>query len=64
MAVGNDVVARILQRRADPTQLLQILREAQEELGWISPDAAAAIASGLGVPIARPERRAILFVSL
>ena len=45
MAAESDVVARVLRRRAEPTQLLQILREAQEELGWISPEAARAIAS-------------------
>ena len=38
-----------------PTRLLQILIEAQEELGWISPETARAIASGLGVPITRVE---------
>jgi [NiFe] hydrogenase diaphorase moiety large subunit len=53
MAGESDVVARILPRRADPTQLLQILREAQEELGWISPETARTIASGLGVPITK-----------
>jgi len=51
MADESDVVARVLRRRAEPTQLLQILREAQEELGWISPQAACAIASGLDVPV-------------
>jgi len=51
MAAENDVVARVLRRRAEPTQLLQILREAQEELGWISPEAARAIASALDVPV-------------
>ena len=55
MAGESDVAARIVQRRPDPTQLLQILIEAQEELGWISPETARAIASGLGVPITRVE---------
>jgi len=55
MAADSDAVAAILRRRADPTQLLQILREAQEARGWISPETARAIASGLGAPITRVE---------
>ena len=55
MAADSDAVTAILRRRADPTQLLQILREAQEALGWISPETARAIASGLGAPITRVE---------
>src|SRR5271168_2136797 len=55
MAAESDVVAQILWRRADPTQLLQILREAQEELGWISPETERAIASRLGVPVTRVQ---------
>jgi [NiFe] hydrogenase diaphorase moiety large subunit len=55
MAAESDVVAEIVRRRAEPTQLLQILREAQEELGWISPETARAIASALGVPVTRVQ---------
>ena len=55
MAAEGDVVAQILRRRADSTQLLQILREAQEELGWISPETSREIASRLGVPVTRVE---------
>jgi [NiFe] hydrogenase diaphorase moiety large subunit len=56
MADQSDAVTRILERRrADPTQLLQILREAQEELDWISPETARAVASGLDVPITSVE---------
>ena len=55
MADESEVVASILRRRSDPTQLLQILREAQEELGWISPQTAHAIATGVDVPITRVE---------
>ena len=55
MAGDSDVAARIVQGRPDPAQLLQILIEAQEELGWISAETARAIASGLGVPITRVE---------
>ncbi len=53
MAAESDVVAEIVRRRVEPTQLLQILREAQEQLGWISPETARAIASALGVPVTR-----------
>ena len=31
MAAESDVVARVLRRRAEPTQLLQILREARRK---------------------------------
>jgi [NiFe] hydrogenase diaphorase moiety large subunit len=55
MAAEGDVVAQVLRRRTDPTELLQILREAQEELGWISPETGRAIASELGVPLTRIE---------
>ena len=37
----------------EPTQLLQVLREVQETLGFLPPPALARIASALGVPIAR-----------
>src|SRR5271166_7206491 len=50
MAADSNVVAEIVRRRASPTQLLQILREAQEELGWISPETVRTISSQLGVP--------------
>jgi [NiFe] hydrogenase diaphorase moiety large subunit len=38
---------------SEPTQLLQVLREVQETLGFLPPPALARIASALGVPIAR-----------
>jgi [NiFe] hydrogenase diaphorase moiety large subunit len=51
MAHANEVVTRALERRrADPTQLLQILREIQEELDWVSPETAHSVAVGLGIP--------------
>ena len=37
----------------EPTQLLQVLREVQETLGFLPPPALARIGSALGVPIAR-----------
>ncbi len=52
----NYVVARAAERRrGDPCQLLQILREIQEELDWISPDTARAVAAGLGIPVTLVE---------
>ena len=48
---AENVVTRVLDhRRRDPTLLLQILREIQEELDWISPDTAHAVAAGLSIP--------------
>ena len=55
MAAEGDVIARVMRRRADHTDLLQILREVQEELGWISPETGRAIASRLGVPTTRVQ---------
>ena len=52
MSDNSDVVSRVLERRHGvSTQLLQILREIQEEVGWISPETARAVAAGLGVPV-------------
>ena len=46
----------ILERHAfDPTRLLQILREVQEEPGWISPETIDALAERLNLPRARIE---------
>ncbi|HKN31215.1 MAG TPA: NAD(P)H-dependent oxidoreductase subunit E [Roseiarcus sp.] len=52
MTGTNDVVARVIERRqGHPTQLLQILREIQQELEWISPDTARSVAAALSVPV-------------
>ncbi len=46
----------VLQRhRNDPTRLMQILREVQEDQGWIRPSAISYLATSLGVPRARVE---------
>ncbi len=56
MATGSDVVVRALTRhKANPTRLLQLLREIQEELDWISPETEQEVAEGLGVPITRVQ---------
>ncbi len=55
-AIGSDVVVRALVRhRADPTRLVQILREVQEELDWIAPETAREVAAGLAIPITRVQ---------
>ena len=46
--------AAILARhRHNPTRLVQILRETQEELGWLSPATLAELARGLDLPLAK-----------
>lgn len=40
------------------TRLMQILREAQEGLGWLSPQTLATIAAGIGWPLARVQSTA------
>jgi [NiFe] hydrogenase diaphorase moiety large subunit len=47
--------AVLSKRRRDPTQLLQILREVQEQVGYIPPPALTAIAAALKLPRARVE---------
>jgi [NiFe] hydrogenase diaphorase moiety large subunit len=50
------VVDEILDRhRRDGTRLMQILRESQEALGWLSPKTITAIAKGIGWPRAKVE---------
>ena len=52
----SDVVMRMAERRgAEPTQLLQILCEIQEELNWISSDTAPAVAAALDIPPTQVE---------
>ncbi len=47
--------------RRDGTRLMQILREAQEALGWLSPATITAIASGIGWPRAKVEGTASFY---
>ena len=52
MTGKDDVVARAIERRqGEPTQLLQILLEIQQELEWISPDTARSVTAALGIPL-------------
>jgi len=50
------LLAPILERhRHDGTRLMQILREAQEDLGWLAPETITEIANGVGWPRAKVE---------
>ncbi|HTR14388.1 MAG TPA: NAD(P)H-dependent oxidoreductase subunit E, partial [Roseiarcus sp.] len=56
MSANSDVVSRVIERRkCDPTQLLQILREVQEELDWLSPETQRAVAARLGIHVTQVE---------
>jgi len=56
MSANSDVVGRTIERRkADPTQLLQILREVQEELDWLSPETRWDVAARLGIHATQVE---------
>lgn len=49
--MSDAVIAAVLARNAhDGTRLMQILREVQEDLGWLSPRTLTAIAEGIGRP--------------
>jgi len=50
------IVEPIAQRYGnDPTYLVQVLRDTQEALDWISPDAVSTIAAKLGVSVAQVQ---------
>jgi [NiFe] hydrogenase diaphorase moiety large subunit len=54
MAGNPDLIQRVIERRrSNPTHLLQILREIQEESDWISPEIADEVATRLAIPITR-----------
>jgi [NiFe] hydrogenase diaphorase moiety large subunit len=54
MAGDTDLIQRVIERRgSNPTHLLQILREIQEDSDWISPEIADEVATRLGIPITR-----------
>ncbi|MFA6312526.1 MAG: NAD(P)H-dependent oxidoreductase subunit E [Sterolibacterium sp.] len=49
-----EIVDAVLARNLDnPTRLVQILREVQEVLGWLSPGVLAMVARGIRLPLAR-----------
>ena len=52
----REIVETVLARqRGDPSRLVQILREVQEALGWLSRETLAAIARGLRQSLAQVE---------
>ena len=52
----SEIVETALARhRGDPTRLVQMLREVQDALGWLSGETLAAIAGGLRQPLALVE---------
>lgn len=56
MTIQNpvEIVDAVLARNLDnPTRLIQILREVQEALGWLSPEVLALVARGVRQPLAR-----------
>jgi [NiFe] hydrogenase diaphorase moiety large subunit len=56
MSGNGEVVARAVERHgSNPRQLLQILREIQEERDWISPETGREVATALGIPITRVQ---------
>ena len=56
MASLEPAVEPILQKyRRDPNALLQILRETQEALDWLSPETQGSIAEALHIPLTRVE---------
>ena len=55
MPVANPVAAAVEAYRGDPHYLVQIVREAQASLGWISPDTIGELAELLEIPRTRIE---------
>ncbi|HNR59805.1 MAG TPA: NAD(P)H-dependent oxidoreductase subunit E [Thauera sp.] len=51
----------LVQHRREPSQLLQILIDVQEQAGWLPPDVISAIASALAVPRVRVESTASFY---
>ncbi len=49
------VAAAVERRRGDATYLVQILREVQEALDWIAPEAVEAVASQLRIPFTQVQ---------
>lgn len=58
----NNVIQAVLDRHGkDGTRLMQILRETQEALGWLSPQTLTAIAAGVNWPRAKVEGTAAFY---
>lgn len=58
----SDTISRVLARNGhEGVRLMQILREVQEDLGWLSPATITAIAKGIGWPRAKVEATAAFY---
>ncbi|MFN6960619.1 MAG: NAD(P)H-dependent oxidoreductase subunit E, partial [Rhodocyclaceae bacterium] len=58
----SDTLEQVLARHHhDGTRLMQILREAQESLGWLAPETITRIAQGVGWPRAKVEATAAFY---
>lgn len=58
----DDAIQSVLKRHGnDGTRLMQILRETQEVLGWLSPETLTAIAKGVNWPRAKVEGTAAFY---
>ncbi|MDP1653134.1 MAG: NAD(P)H-dependent oxidoreductase subunit E [Rhodocyclaceae bacterium] len=59
---ANEAIQAVLHRHDhDGIRLMQILRETQESLGWLSPATLSAIAAGIGRPRAQVEGTASFY---
>ncbi len=59
---AHDAIQAVLRRHGnDGTRLMQILRETQEVLGWLSPETLSDIAAGIGWPRAQVEGTASFY---
>ena len=58
----NAIIDQVLARhRRDGTRLMQILRETQEQLSWLSPATLTLIADGVGWPRAQVSGTAAFY---
>ncbi|MDK9724252.1 MAG: NAD(P)H-dependent oxidoreductase subunit E [Sterolibacteriaceae bacterium MAG5] len=60
-APEKTIAAVLARHKGDGTRLMQILREVQEELGWLAPETITEIARGIGWPRARVEGTAAFY---
>ena len=60
-APEKTIAAVLSRQKSDGTRLMQILREVQEELGWLAPETITEIARGIDWPRARVEGTAAFY---
>ena len=61
MSESNAIQTVLTRHGSDGTRLMQILRETQELLGWLSPETITAIAKGVNWPRAKVEGTAAFY---